>query len=211
MADPLTPSTVKVPALDAGDTLLTFETSEGHHAQAVAIVDNEGVQVGAEDNGLHVTSLDFAHYELHEGDAYVAVYLVSSLGSGSSHDHLLVTPDTDKWAHHVLEVISTAEAEVYVYEGADSTGGTAVPAYNRNRNSANTAAVTVAHTPSVTTAGTQIWVGMVWSGNRAGGGQHDLSEIILKQNTKYLFRFTSRAAGNKLLIRHNWYEHTFGD
>ena len=43
--------------------------------------------------------------------------------------------------------------------------------------------------------------------SKSGGAKRE-QEIILKQNTKYIFRVTSNGAGNIVSYRAEWYEHT---
>lgn len=156
-----------------------------------------------------IITIDYEHHEVHAGNHYGAGFHVESLASGNSADVLIVTPNTTKWAHMVFFADVTAEAVVYVYEGATvSAAGTAITPKNRNRNSTNTSGLTITHTPTVTGTGSAIASRHIGSGNQVGGDSRGEYEFILKQNTTYLFRCTSEAAANEIQMRCSWYEHT---
>lgn len=152
--------------------------------------------------------LDFDHHEVHEGDSYVATYFASAVGSGSNVDLRVTAPNTAVRCHIVPECVGSVEFEALIYEGGNVTVGTDLDKTNRDRNSANTATLEVAHTPTVTTTGTLIWSQRFGSGVQRGGESRGLNEIILDQGTTYLFRVTSRAASNTISVMLNWYEHT---
>lgn len=156
--------------------------------------------------------IDLPHNEVHEGD-YYTFNVTSAVATGATFDVLLVTPDTTKYCHMLLEAATVLGGTVDVYEAAVATPGTAVPAYNSNRNSLNTAGLSVTHTPTGITAGTTIIYRMLLTigsgGSRTGSGTRSVSEIILKRNTTYLVRFTGVSSnGNSYLVRGFWYEHT---
>lgn len=157
--------------------------------------------------------IEFDHHQVHEGESHGYSYLIASLASGSSQDFRFNVPATlvgiGQLPHVVIEVISTGETEVYLYEGMTygaGNGGTLQTTYNRNRSSATAAACTVYLTPTPATTGDNLWIGLTGSGNRTGGGNRSLTEWVLKSNTDYLIRMTSRAAGDKILCRLEWYE-----
>lgn len=155
--------------------------------------------------------MDFAHHQVHEGETHTWGVLVSSLASGANKDIRLVVPDgltpTTRTPHLEFEVVSTAEAEIYFYEGTTYTGnGSQRTSLNRNRNSLTTPAMTIWEDPTVNAVGTQLWVGLSGSGRRAGGGDRGLAEWDLAVNQSYNLRVTSRAASNKIVIRLSWYE-----
>lgn len=150
-------------------------------------------------------SLDLEHHEIHEGDSYVAFYSATGVGVGSNVDVRITAPNTTTRIHFVFEVIGTVEYEVLWCENGNVTSGTSVTAYNRERNSANTATLVVAHTPSVVSVGTQIDGWRVGLG-KTGGEVRGLSEWVLTQGYTYLLRVTSQAASNNISVHMDWYE-----
>lgn len=158
-------------------------------------------------------TIDYAHHEAHAGSHYyVSGY--STLGSGGTISFSVTTPDTTKWAHMLFNIAGSDVTTVTVYEGATGiSGGTAIVPINNNRNSSNTSGLTVTVNPTVT-AGTVIidsyLFGDTGGGNAAsaGGIAFRGDELILKQNTAYLWRIVSGAADNRVSYRGHWYEHT---
>lgn len=155
--------------------------------------------------------VDFAHHQIHEGEAYTCSLLVSALANNASKDIRMTvgsaTPTT-RTPHLVAQVVADGAAEVYLYEGGTVTGGTALPAYNHNRNSTNVPGMVVAENPTVSALGSAIWVGLL-TGSKQSSGSSDraLDEWDLKASTTYLLRVTSTAAaGIKAVVRMNWYE-----
>lgn len=163
----------------------------------------------ADKSSSALVSIDFAHHEIHEGDHYFIKNFTIISGSGVL-DFLAVTPNTTKWAHMLVQFSFEAEANIVIYEGATtSADGSAVISYNRNRNSANTAAVILYTGPTVTTTGTQISAYKTGSGKLTGGESRASAELILKQNTKYLIRVTNDTVSNNWVdYLADWYEHT---
>lgn len=157
-----------------------------------------------------IKTMDYAHAELHAGDHYV-VRTYISITKNTSYDFLLISPNTLKWSHIIREYDSLSSSIVAsLYENTTtSANGTSVTTYNRNRNSTNTSSLLIYHTPTVTTTGTLISSVIVGSGKGAGGSNREISEIILKQNTKYLIRITEQnIADTYVNVLFDWYEHT---
>jgi hypothetical protein len=172
------------------------------------------VQIGPGDPISNVpVVIEYEHHQVHEGEQHGYSNLTSSLASGSSKDFRINVPaalDTVYEAPHmVFEVITSLEAEAYIYEGMTYTagnGGTERTSYNRNRLGVPaTAATKIFEDPTPATTGTNLWIGLTGSANRAGASGRSLTEWILKPGD-YLFRVTSRANGCKILVRFEWYE-----
>jgi hypothetical protein len=97
----------------------------------------------------------------------------------------------------------------FLYEGSVVTGGTAITALNKNRNSLTTSQSAALSNPTVTTLGTpilsQILIG--GQGKKAGGGAIASSDLILKPLTTYLFRLTNvNGTAHAAEIVLEWYE-----
>jgi len=157
-----------------------------------------------------VITIDYSHHEIHGGSHFKAGFQDSAMNTSETIEIMFVTPDTTKHAHWSLTAQSSGAATVEVYEGGTATGGTAVTIWNRNRNSDNTAGVTVFHTPSITADGTKMatkWIGGSGFRTDVSGEHRGDSEFILKQNTKYIVRATANADGIEVAIGGDWYEH----
>jgi len=170
-------------------------------------------QIARIDTSTHtLQTIDYAHHEIHAGSHFKAGYQDTSMATNDIITLMFVTPDTARWSHWVLTGQATGAVVIQLFEGADATGGTAVTVVNRNRNISGTANTTlVYHTPTVTTDGTKIvekWIGNEGFKEDVGGEARGSSELILKQNTKYLIRLTAVSNGIKGAIGGDWYEHT---
>lgn len=157
-------------------------------------------------------TIDYAHHEIHSGTAFWYDDVIQ-LASAATQDYLITVPNTTLWPHFGYVVESTAGGvTVELYEGADKSGTTEQTIRNRDRNSATTATTTVHK--GQTGAGTEgtriLWrtSGTGAAAGRVAGNVGEGTERVLKQNTKYIFRVTSKANTNDIGITFNWYEHS---
>ena len=158
-------------------------------------------------------SISYGHHEVHDGNAYW-VSNNATLGNGEINTVSLKTPNTTKWSHLLLQVDSSAEAVFDVLEDVTgiASGAASVP-MNFNRNTTNTSGNTckVGDTTGadviVPTGGTSIWLETLGVKGIVTSRVND-SELILKQNSQYLFRVTNGATANNCTILLIWYEHT---
>jgi len=156
--------------------------------------------------------IDYPHHEIHAGDSYVCTD-VQSVDTTTQY-WMVTTPDTTKWGHVLFILECSGEIEVTITEGADRTGTAALTAINRNRNSSNTAGITVhrGYTNGTTDGATTVFKvrsGSTNVGGRTvfGGGVRGVNEFVLKQNTKYIIKIETFATVYVTLDL-NWYEHT---
>ena len=129
-------------------------------------------------------------------------------GNGDVIEMLINVP-TGTFPHILCEISSATEGYFEVYEGTTtSADGTSLTRLNRSRDSTNTANMTMFHTPTITTDGTKIWDGFFGSAgtSETGGISRSNNEFILKQNTKYLIRYTSESNNNRFKGMVDWYE-----
>jgi len=160
--------------------------------------------------GSAIGTLDYAHKEIHSGSSFTVSYKADIAQSGVL-DLLIVTPNTSKYAHMTYEIDCELETDMLLYEGVTATAGSAVVAYNRDRNNLTAATVVVTSTPTAITEGTTVIRSFhIGSGKTTGGGDRAAHEFILKKNTKYLFRLTNAIsnAANYMAVKLDWYEHT---
>jgi hypothetical protein len=157
-------------------------------------------------------TIDYAHHEIHDGTMF-SYDDVITLGSGATQDYVITVPDTTTWPHLAFDIESCDGGMTFeLYEGTDKVGTTLQTTYNRNRNSATTATTTIHKGQSGgTTDGTRI--GWRSSGTGAAGGKvsgqvGEATERVMKRNTKYIVRITSKAASNVVSVRFMFYEHT---
>ena len=188
--------------------------SENQSAQFVALTQksNSGVQVLAGADAPVIT-VDVNHQRNHDGRAYYAYKIApdtAKLASGSSIDIVLAAP-SGIYPNITADGMCLGDAELYIYEGASTTGGTAFTPVNRNRNYAvsNPSEVAMVINPTVTSVGTEIDVQIIpgGSGKKSSGGAAGSLEYVLKPLTNYLFRLTNvNSAAHAASLQLEWYE-----
>lgn len=157
-----------------------------------------------------VKMIEYSHGELHEGNHFV-VRNTELLAKAGTKDILIVTPNTTKWCHFILEYESNDAAVTgYFYEAVTtSSNGTIDGTRNRNRNYPDNNTTLVYNNPTIASTGILLTKRTVGSGKSSGGGARDNNEFILKQNTKYLLRITEgNIAPTNINWILDWYEHT---
>jgi hypothetical protein len=161
--------------------------------------------------------IDFHHAETHEGNGYrvTQAKATDAFDIAAPITFHVTTPNTTKWAHLIWHAEASTEALLEIFEDNgnashfDISGGdTSVP-LNNNRNSTNTSGLVVKTGVTITQATADVLIYSDYVGSRVLGGEREArQELILKQNTEYLFKFTSVADNNEGGLRLNWYEHT---
>jgi len=188
--------------------------SENQSAQFVALThrNNAGLQIisGAD---APVITVDVNHQRNHDGRAYFAYKIApdsAPLAADASINIVLASP-SGVYPHITVDGMCLGDAELYIYEGASTTGGTAFTPVNRNRNYAvsNQSQVAMVINPTVTSVGTEIDVQLIpgGSGKKASGGAAGSLEYVLKPLTNYLFRLTNvNSAAHAASLSLEWYE-----
>jgi len=172
------------------------------------VYDEAGNPAEVDDSTHTLQTIEYEHHELHYGSHFFICDYDSSIQSSETIEFVITTSNTTKWAHMVLDFASILGASLEIYEGSTNVvGGTTVTPINNNRNSTNTSSLTVIKDPTSITDGTRI-AGYLAGANRESGFNSRDREIILKQNTIYLFRFTSLSNSNAISFCGEWYEHT---
>jgi hypothetical protein len=115
------------------------------------------------------------------------------------------------YPHLTVEGLCLGDAELFIYEGTSTTGGTAFTPINRNRNYAisNPSQVAMVINPSVTSVGTEIDAEIIPGGvgKKSGGGTAGSLEYVLKPLTNYLFRLTNvNGTAHAASLTVEWYE-----
>ncbi len=157
--------------------------------------------------------VDVNHQRNHDGRAFFAykTYPTSAkLAAGASIDIAMASP-AGVVPHLSVEALCLGDAELYIYEGSTTSGGTAFTPISRNRNYAvsNPSQVAMVIAPTVTAVGTeldgQIIPGGV--GKKSAGGTSGSLEYVLKPLTTYLFRLTNvNGVSHAAHLALEWYE-----
>ena len=161
-----------------------------------------------------IPTIDYAHYEIHEQNAYDLVY--SALKADTQTMEVRVGVSTSaKRPHMIVHVASALASTVEVWFNTTKTDvvGNRLTPLNRDQGSSNTSLLTFCHTPGGSQAGNANilqYIGSASAGGRTdvGGKSGGRNEWKLARGKAYLFKLTSRANGNALTFAFDWYEHT---
>ena len=173
------------------------------------LIDNTTLRRLRVDASTHaIETISDTHHEIHSGSHYY-IKDVEDIGGTATYYILFAVPNSPAWIHLFFDFWHEQEMTFIITEGVTTGGdGTAVTAFNNNRNSSNTAGVVATHTPTSPVGGTVIYTSRQGSGKQTAGESRAEGEIILRANMKYLITATNAAAGNCLFDYHfTWYEH----
>ena len=173
----------------------------GKYGKNIAEVDEFG-------KGLSILQTEHTH--IHAGrHFFISGY--DTKNTGETIIFVTTVPDSTKRIHMTFSVSSTNILTVEAYEGASGiTGGTSAIPVNNNRNSSNTSVLTVVKDPtSISDYGTLIDSFKFGDSSKfslTGGEALRENELILKNNTTYVWKFTSGGDNNLITYRGSWYE-----
>jgi hypothetical protein len=160
-----------------------------------------------------VIIVDVNHQRNHDGRGYYAYKIApdsAPLASAASINIVLASP-SGVFPHVTVDGMCFGDAELHIYEGTSTTGGTAFTPINRNRNYAvsNVSQVAMVINPTVTSVGTEIGAQIIPGGNgkKSSGGAAGSLEYVLKPLTNYLFRLTNvNGVAHAASLQIEWYE-----
>lgn len=139
----------------------------------------------------------------HNGDFYFGGVYNAAVAAGSNLDILLVTHSTN-YCHFAFDANSGGAGTLSLYEGVTySAAGSAVSAFNANRNISRASSQTITTGPTITGTGTTIITDYVpggTTGNAVGGSSQNIAritEFISKPSTAYLIRFNNLTASSQ--------------
>lgn len=169
----------------------------------------DGTAIGNVGDRLKVTSNTNVMEWINAGKAY-SHNMIHTLSNGQVFYHLIIVPNDAIKYHLKYNIDSTGPLTIELFEAPTTTAnGTAALVYNRDRNSANTSGLLVYHGPTVTADGTLLEGHSIGASGGAKSGTTDASdEMILKTNTKYVIKYTSKASQNDVSDAFFWYEAT---
>ena len=158
----------------------------------------------------YLVGIDIVHHKVHEGNFYTVSDYDSVVQTVAPKYWHIITPNTAKRIHTLISVISNLAGNIGFFEApTTSANGTALTAYNNDRNSGNTPTVLFYKDPAVTTDGTLLISSRNGTNNNKtllGGVSRTNSEFILKQNTKYFVKFTPDANNTEVIFNCEFYE-----
>jgi len=158
-------------------------------------------------------TVDVNHQRNHDGRAFYAYKIApdsSPLASLASIDIVMASP-SGVFPHITIDAMCLGDAELYIYEGTSTTGGTSFTPINRNRNYAvsNPSQVAMVINPTVTSIGTELDAQIIpgGAGKKSSGSAAGSLEYVLKPLTNYLFRLTNvNGTSHAASLQLEWYE-----
>lgn len=194
--------------------IIVQRESENTKSRLVTLThkNNAGDQVIAGADAPVIT-VDVNHQRNHDGRAFYAYKLApdsAPLAALASIDIVLASP-SGVFPHMTIDALCLGDAELYIYEGPTTTGGTAFTPINRNRNYAisNPSQIAMVINPTVTSVGTELDAQIIpgGAGKKSGGGTAASLEYVLKPLTNYLFRLTNvNGTAHAAYLTLEWYE-----
>lgn len=184
-------------------------TTKSRHVSP-SYVDKDGNQYLTSSDKPFPT-VDVNHLRLHEGRAFYSYKLhpnADKLGAGQSINIAIAFASGMK-PHLNYDANCGGDAELYLYENAVVTGGTALSSYSRNRTVASTSQSAILLNPTITSVGTLLEAEFIagGAGKKAGGGTADVLEQVLAPLTTYLFRLTNvNGIAHMAYLHLEWYE-----
>ena len=167
---------------------------------------------------LIYTVILWAHSFIHKGYSYKVDVNDAALGAAADISIYFKMPNITARIHCIYQGYASDAATFEILEASTVTAntGAALVIYNRDRNSTNKSVVfnnatvplvnSAMKDVTITADGTQIHHEL-FSDKKLAGMTRDENEFILKKNTNYVYRITSRAAGAQAVqLTLNWYE-----
>jgi len=168
------------------------------------------------DTTTHVIpAMEYEHYTIHNGFHYFYTDRFNLAATSDTKEYFLSTPEITPVVHMKFIFEGTAITQFDVYEGPAKlpTTDSAATVFNSNRNSTNTAELTIDTevVSSTDSDGTLIRTyrgGAATQQSRQGEAAKSDEEIVLKRDSAYLIRFSTGTAGNLCDMTLLWYELT---
>lgn len=174
------------------------------------------MEQGQENLTGYTATISSDHAYIHDGIAFTAIVNAGTISA--AYDIAFTTPTvaSGKFIHWRPTGITSSSNYVQfaLYEGDAFTGGTDVTPINRNRLSSGVSVMQdFVQGATVTPSGTLIDIGGVGTagnpGSRSGGTEGANEELVLKQNTDYVFTLTP-AGATIVTAKLFWYEENAG-
>ena len=169
-------------------------------------------------------TIDYAHHETHEGDAFETSAVDESMGDGDTVILAFKTMSAPKRMHMIMEFATLVGGHIDIIEGPtwDNQTGTLNPIYNRKREAemgssgvledqgqaSFIASDNMILDPTTFAGGTAIHTHFVFGARGSPASARGVHEWLLKPDTQYGIRLTADGAANAAHMRVEWYEHS---
>lgn len=163
-------------------------------------------------NSGYIVMISQEHHKIHSGQHFFCDDYDTSVDTLTPKNWLIVAPNTATRCHIIFEIKSSGAGLLEGYVGSTITdNGTLSFRRNNDGNSTNTPEMLVYKDTVASELGTiqaYEWLGSagINANKGIGGSGVREQEIILKQDIKWLVRFTPEADDTKVSFSINWYE-----
>lgn len=170
----------------------------------------DGQQFASIDKLGFLGAIEIEHHFVHAEEFYTTGDFKSGIGAGEIANWLLVTPDSEERFHTKVALISSTAGKGDLYENpVVANNGQALTIYNNDRNSSNTTTLKAYYGPTITAGneGGLLETQQMGGGTKSAFGDEARSpaEWILKQDSKYLVRFTGQNADTFISFNTQFY------
>lgn len=158
----------------------------------------------------YLVFIDILHHKVHDGEVFIVSDIDTDVDTASPKYWHIKTPAGIKF-HMRINLETDTGGLVEFFEDPTTTGdGTALVAYNADRNAAKTTTVEFYYDPTVSNDGTRIQVARIGAGRdkKLGGIARAQVEWILKKNEQYLVKITPDANDAEVTMNLEGYEVT---
>jgi hypothetical protein len=142
-------------------------------------------------------SIDFDHKKIHKSQKYTVSYYWASVANNGTALLSGVIP-AGMYPHAEFELAVGGNCVFSMIEGGTITGGTAVTAYNRNRNAGTPSMASIAYHSGTLTGGSTIYQGYMPGGEKnfaVGGGAAADSEWVYKAGVTTTWQLVNISGG----------------
>ena len=171
------------------------------------------------DPAYYLVTIEIEHHKVHEGEIFFASDDATGVNIATPKFYLLTTPDANITGKHIhfaytLNVNRSAKFEIWE-DSFINASGTLLNIGNADRNSTKVNYVEIYKDATVNASGSRIavfHVGSAASGLGAnavtggGGADSKLPELILKSDTKYIFKISPKEDDLDMSIGFGYYQ-----
>jgi hypothetical protein len=167
-------------------------------------------------SGAYV-SMNWDHAIIHKGELFAVVDIDADVDiAGPKYWHFKTPVSTSEYYHLDFEVSCDGGALVELFEAPTITGnGSTLAALNHNRNSSKTTDISAYYDATTSDDGTRLSVYEIGSGgggpNNAPGKRSRDNEFILKADTSYIIKVTTRQDNSNVSLLANLYSYDYTD
>jgi len=200
----LTPARVIISEDASGTPFKSFTDLDSNHAQAVALVNESGQQMGIPGTPINVTSVAYLSRGIVEGQVYSIQDSLVVPNNGVRNYSIIVPDSTTKIFFKFNFELQNAFAVSFFEGSVFSNNGTALAPRNHNRNITTPSIVTSGIDAVATSDGTRLYYALFDSSGTTQTGDLPTGEWVLKNATNYMLRFDNDSNAGTVRVNIWW-------